>query len=71
MTNHVYEAAREKGTENTIGQMNPLKRGGTAGEVARVALWLAGDGAGYVNAQAVAVDGGLSGSVPVLPGRFY
>ncbi|KAF8453461.1 hypothetical protein BGX38DRAFT_1268571 [Terfezia claveryi] len=71
MTSLLYEAAREKGVERKIGQLNPLKRGGTAGEVARVVLWLAGEGAGYVNAQAVAVDGGLSGSLPVMPGRFH
>ncbi|KAF8426035.1 hypothetical protein EV426DRAFT_41206 [Tirmania nivea] len=71
MTSILYEAARAKGVEQKIGQLNPLKRGGTAGEVARTVLWLAGEGAGYVNAQAVAVDGGLSGSLPVMPGRFY
>lgn len=71
MTRPMYEAARAKGVEKKIGQLNPLKRGGTAGEVARTVLWLAGEGAGYLNAQAVAVDGGLSGSLPVVPGRFY
>lgn len=71
MTSPVYEAARAKGIEQKIGQLNPLKRGGTAGEVARAVLWLAGESASYVNAQAVAVDGGLSGSLPVMPGRYY
>jgi len=71
MTRLMYDAARAKGVEKKIGQLNPLKRGGTAGEVARVVLWLAGEGASYVNAQAVVVDGGLSGSLPVMPGRFY
>ena len=71
MTSPLYEAARAKGVGQKIGQLNPLQRGGTAGEVARTVLWLAGEGAGYVNAQAVAVDGGLSGSLPVMPGKFY
>lgn len=37
----------------------PLKRGGTAEEVARVATFLASDDAGYITGQTVVVDGGL------------
>lgn len=39
MTSPLYEGAREKGTEGKIGQLNPLRRGGLADEVARVALF--------------------------------
>ena len=43
MTAPVYAAARARGTERRIGQINPLMRGGVADEVARVALFLASD----------------------------
>jgi NAD(P)-dependent dehydrogenase (short-subunit alcohol dehydrogenase family) len=36
MTSAVYEAARQRGTERKIGQLNPLQRGGIADEIARV-----------------------------------
>jgi NAD(P)-dependent dehydrogenase (short-subunit alcohol dehydrogenase family) len=39
----VYATARKRGSEWKIGQINPLKRGGNADEVARVALFLASD----------------------------
>lgn len=40
MTSVMYEMARKKGTTGKIGQLNPLKRGGFADEVARVAVFL-------------------------------
>lgn len=43
MTSIMYEMARAKGTTRKIGQLNPLKRGGVADEVARVALFLASE----------------------------
>lgn len=43
MTQLLWEAARKRGTESKIGQINPLKRGGAADEIARVALFLASD----------------------------
>lgn len=70
MTSVVYESARKRGTEGKIGQINPLRRGGNADEIARVALFLASDEASYVNAQFWAVDGGLSGSHPTVPGKM-
>jgi len=70
MTSIMYEAARAKGTDSKIGQLNPLKRGGVADEVARVALFLGSDEASYVNGQAWAVDGGLSSGHPFVPGKM-
>ncbi|POS83295.1 NAD(P)-binding protein, partial [Erysiphe pulchra] len=68
MTASMYEAARTRGNENKIGQLNPLRRGAHADEVARVALFLGSDESSYVNGQAWAVDGGLSAGHPFIPG---
>jgi NAD(P)-dependent dehydrogenase (short-subunit alcohol dehydrogenase family) len=70
MTQSVFDRARERGTEGKIGQLNPLRRAAAPEEIARVALFLASDEASYVNGQAIAVDGGLSSSHPVVPGRM-
>ncbi|OIW27163.1 NAD(P)-binding protein [Coniochaeta ligniaria NRRL 30616] len=70
MTAVVFEAARARGTEKKIGQLNPLKRGGVADEIARVALFLGSDDSSYVNGQAWAVDGGLSAGHPYVQGRM-
>ena len=70
MTSIMYEMARARGTEKKIGQLNPLKRGAVADEVARVALFLGSDESSYVNGQAWAVCGGLSAGHPFVPGRL-
>jgi NAD(P)-dependent dehydrogenase (short-subunit alcohol dehydrogenase family) len=64
MTELIYEAARAKGTEHRIGELNPLQRGGEPIDIARAALFLASDESSYVNGQALAVDGGLTSSMP-------
>ena len=43
MTSAIWKAARKRGTEEMIGQINPLKRGAVSDEIARVALFLASD----------------------------
>ena len=69
MTRPMFERARERGTERKIGQLNPLQRSGMPQEIAQTALFLASDAASYVNGQAIAVDGGLSSSHPVVSTR--
>jgi NAD(P)-dependent dehydrogenase (short-subunit alcohol dehydrogenase family) len=64
MTRPLFEAARARGTEGKIGQLNPLERAGRPEEIAAMALFLASDEASYVNGQAFAVDGGLSSTHP-------
>lgn len=70
MTKVTYDAARKRGSEKKIGQLNPLRRGGQPDEIARAVLFLASEEASYVNAQAWAVDGGLSGGMPFVPGKL-
>lgn len=70
MTEPVYTAARARGNEAKIGQLNPMRRGGQADEIARVALFLGSDDSSYVNGQAWAVCGGLSAGHPFVPGKL-
>lgn len=54
MTLSLTDAVKER----YLGKV-PLGRFGSPDEVAGVALFLAGDGAGYITGQVIAVDGGL------------
>jgi NAD(P)-dependent dehydrogenase (short-subunit alcohol dehydrogenase family) len=70
MTKVMYDAARARGTQDKIGQLNPLRRGAVADEVARVALFLGSEESSYMNGQAVTVCGGLSAGHPFVPGKL-
>lgn len=64
MTKPIFDGARQRGTEDKIGQLNPTARYGLPEEIARVAMFLASDEASYVNGQAYPVDGGLTSTHP-------
>ena len=64
MTASMFEAARARGTEGRIGQLNPTGRAGRPDEIAATALFLASGDSSYINGQAIAVDGGLSSTLP-------
>ena len=70
MTKERFDYAREKGVEWKLGLLNPSRRYARPEEIAGMALFLASDEAAYVNGQAIAVDGGLSSSHPVVPGKL-
>ncbi|MBP8671926.1 MAG: SDR family oxidoreductase [Sphingomonadaceae bacterium] len=69
MTQSLFDAARTKGREELIGQLNPMHRGGEPEELAEAIAFLASDQASYINGHALVVDGGLSSSHPFAKPR--
>jgi len=70
MTKPLFDLARARGTSGKIGQLNPCRRPGLPVDIANAIVFLASDAASYINGQALAVDGGLSSSHPVVPKKI-
>ncbi|KAK0470008.1 uncharacterized protein EV420DRAFT_1662801 [Desarmillaria tabescens] len=70
MTTATFDFARGRGTDSKLGQLSALGRYAIPEEIAPLAVYLASDDSSYVNGQNIAIDGGLSASVPVVPGRW-
>ncbi len=50
--------------KGVLENLQPIKRPGLPEDIARAALWLAGDESGFVNGHALVVDGGIIGGRP-------
>lgn len=49
------------GVTQAFNEMQPIRRAGQPADIAEAALWLASDESAFVTAQAIVVDGGLTG----------
>ncbi len=54
----IHAKGGEPGRADRLAHMVPMKRKGTAEEVARAVLWLCSDGASYITGSALDVSGG-------------
>jgi NAD(P)-dependent dehydrogenase (short-subunit alcohol dehydrogenase family) len=70
MTQPLFDRARDRGKDAKLGQLNALRRAASPGEQAAVALFLTSEDASYINGQAIAIDGGLSSSHPIVLGHM-
>jgi len=53
-------------SEDALGRISPLKRVGTADEVAAAVSFLCGSGASYITGNTLNVDGGLKAMHPAI-----
>ena len=59
LSQRIQSSQRALGLEVNLAEETPVGRLGSAGEVARALLFLAGEDAGYITGQVFGVNGGL------------
>jgi NAD(P)-dependent dehydrogenase (short-subunit alcohol dehydrogenase family) len=71
MADAAFELAGDPAAAKTDAlARHPVGRFGEPADIARVALWLASDDAGFLTGQCLTVDGGLVAASPLRPGLF-
>ena len=71
MADAAFELAGDPSAAKTDAlARHPVGRFGEPADIARVAVWLASDDAGFLTGQCVTVDGGLVAASPLRPGLF-
>ena len=66
MTSHLNAPGRED-VRQTLINAHPMKRPGTAEEVANAIAFLSSDAASYITGQVIGVDGGFTAGKQVVP----
>jgi NAD(P)-dependent dehydrogenase (short-subunit alcohol dehydrogenase family) len=67
----VAEEVRYEARSSVVEPQNELLTFLPFPQIANAVIFLASDEASYVNGIALPVDGGLSASLPVVPGKFH
>ena len=66
MTSHLNAPGRED-VRQTLINAHPMKRPGTAEEVANAIAFLSSDAASYITGQVIGIDGGFTAGKQVVP----
>jgi NAD(P)-dependent dehydrogenase (short-subunit alcohol dehydrogenase family) len=70
MTKFIFDNAKKHDQEPQLGLFNPCQRPGIPDDIANAAYFLASEQSSYINGQSITVDGGLSSSLPFIPGKI-
>ena len=69
MADAAFELAKDPAAaQHDALARHPVGRFGAPEDIARMAVWLASDEAGYASGQCFTVDGGMTAASPINPG---